>query len=66
MHPRASARLRSRTTPPPRSRVRRVSTETKAAFKATEFFAYLAVVVGVLIAGNTVEGQERGAGPNLS
>ena len=44
-----------------RSRVRRLSTETKAAFKTTEFFAYLAVVVGLLIAGNTVEGQEGGA-----
>ena len=44
----------------PASRVRRLSTETKAAFKTTEFFAYLAVVVGLLIAGNTVEGQEGG------
>ena len=43
-----------------RSRVRRLSTETKAAFKTTEFFAYLAVVVGLLIAGNIVEGQEGG------
>jgi hypothetical protein len=40
--------------------VRRVSTETKASFKTTEFFAYLAVVVGLLIAGNTIEGQEGG------
>jgi hypothetical protein len=45
----------------PRRRVRRLSTETKASFKTTEFFAYLAVVVGLLIAGNTVEGQEGGA-----
>jgi len=45
----------------PSRRVRRLSTETKAAFKTTEFFAYLAVVVGLLIAGNTVEGQEGGA-----
>jgi len=44
----------------PRRGVRRLSTETKAAFKTTEFFAYLAVVVGLLIAGNTVEGQEGG------
>jgi hypothetical protein len=41
--------------------VRRVSTETKASFKTTEFFAYLAIVVGLLIAGNVVEGQEGGA-----
>ena len=45
----------------PRRGVRRLSTETKAAFKTTEFFAYLAVVVGLLIAGNAVEGQEGGA-----
>jgi hypothetical protein len=40
---------------------RRLVTETKASFKTTEFFAYLAAVVGLLIAGNTVEGQEGGA-----
>ena len=35
----------------PRNRMRRLSTETKAAFKTTEFFAFIAVLVGVLIAG---------------
>ena len=30
---------------------RRLSTETKAAFKTTEFIAYVAVLVGLLIAG---------------
>jgi hypothetical protein len=44
----------------PRGHVRRLSTETKASFKTSEFFAYLAVVVGLLIAGNAVEGQEGG------
>ena len=34
-----------------RSLVRRLATETKAAFKTTEFYAYVAVLVGVLIAG---------------
>jgi hypothetical protein len=29
----------------------RRSTETKAAFKTTEFFAYIAVLAGILIAG---------------
>ncbi len=29
----------------------RLSTETKAAFKTTEFIAYLAVLAGILIAG---------------
>ena len=43
------------------SAARRLVTETKASFKTTEFFAYLAVVVGLLIAGNTIEGQEGGA-----
>jgi hypothetical protein len=40
--------------------VRRLSTETKAAFKTTEFFAYLAVLAGLLIAGLVVDGGERG------
>jgi hypothetical protein len=40
---------------------RRLVTETKASFKTTEFFAYIAAVVGLLIAGNVVEGQEGGA-----
>src|SRR5215204_1636311 len=31
-------------------RYERMSTETKAAFKTTEFFAYLAVLAGILIA----------------
>jgi len=30
---------------------RRLSTETKSAFKTTEFVAYIAVLVGILIAG---------------
>ena len=31
--------------------VRRLATETKAAFKTTEFYAYVVVLLGVLIAG---------------
>lgn len=30
--------------------VRRLSTETKAAFKTTEFFAMIAVIIGILVA----------------
>ena len=41
--------------------LQRLATETKAAFKTTEFYAYLAAVAGVLIAGNMVEGEEGGA-----
>ncbi len=33
----------------------RRSTETKASFKTTEFFAYLAVLAGILIAGIVVD-----------
>jgi len=33
----------------------RLSTETKASFKTTEFFAYLAVLAGILLAGLIVD-----------
>lgn len=39
---------------------RRLSTETKAAIKTTEFYAYLATIIGVLIAGNVIEGDGPG------
>jgi F420-0:gamma-glutamyl ligase len=39
---------------------RRVSTETKASFKTTELFAYLAAVVGVLIAAGVVDESNAG------
>ena len=38
---------------------RRRATETKASFKTTEFFAYLAAVVGVLIAAGVVDQERR-------
>ena len=44
----------------PRTHVRRLSTETKAAFKTTEFFSYIAVLVGVLIAGAVVDSADAG------
>jgi hypothetical protein len=37
-----------------RPRARRVSTETKSAFKTTEFFLYIASVIAVLIASAVV------------
>lgn len=40
--------------------VRRLSTETKASFKTTEFFAYLAAVVGVLAAAAFVDEANAG------
>jgi hypothetical protein len=41
--------------------LQRLATETKAAFKTTEFYAFLVVLVGLLIAGNTIEGKDGGA-----
>src|SRR4051795_4575214 len=40
---------------------RRLSTETKASFKTTEFFAYLAVLAGILISAAVV-GQANAGG----
>ena len=39
---------------------RRRTTETKAAFKTTEFIAYVVAVVGVLIASVVVDGNGNG------
>ena len=44
----------------PRRISRRLSTETKAAFKTTEFFAYVAVLAGILIAGALVDASDAG------
>ena len=44
----------------PRNPIRRLSTETKAAFKTTEFFSYLAVLAGILIAGAIVDSSDAG------
>jgi hypothetical protein len=38
----------------------RLSTETKAAFKTTEFFAFVAVLAGILIAGAVVDSSNAG------
>ena len=39
---------------------RRLATETKQAFKTTEFWAMAALVVAILIAGNSIESAEGG------
>jgi hypothetical protein len=44
----------------PRPRTRRLSTETKAAFKTTEFFSYVAVLACILIAGAVVDSADAG------
>jgi hypothetical protein len=41
--------------------LRRLSTETKHALKTTEFASYVIVLIGLLIAGNSIEGKEGGA-----
>ena len=40
-----------------RRATRRLSTETKAFFKTSEFWVYIAIVAGILIAGNSIENQ---------
>ena len=39
---------------------RRLTTETKQFFKTSEWWAYVVVVIGILIAGNTIEAEEGG------
>jgi hypothetical protein len=43
------------------TRVRRISTETKASFKTTELIAYVVAVVAVLIASAVVDSSDFGA-----
>jgi hypothetical protein len=40
---------------------RRLATETKQFFKTSEFAAFVLMVVAILIAGNSIEGEEGGA-----
>ena len=40
----------------------RLSTETKAAFKTTEFIAYVVILVGMFIASAVVDSNEDGQG----
>ena len=48
-------------TPTTRTDARRVSTETKQSFKTTELMAYVAAVLGVLIASAIVDASDFGA-----
>lgn len=41
-----------------RSAIRRVSTETKQAFKTTEFWAMVVVIVGILVAAASIKGGD--------
>jgi hypothetical protein len=40
--------------------MRRLATETKHAIKTTEFYAFVVVLIGILIAGNAIEIKEGG------
>ena len=42
------------------SRARRLTTETKASFKTTEFFAFLVVLAGILISAGVVDEANNG------
>jgi hypothetical protein len=46
---------RARTSPAPRGVVARLTTETKQAFKTTEFWAMAAIVAGILIASWVID-----------
>ena len=45
-----------------RSVVRRLSTETKQAFKTTEFWAMVVVIVGILAAAASIKGGDTAPG----
>ena len=42
------------------SRVRRLATETKAAFKTTEFWAMLGLIVAILVSAALIDGGDNG------
>jgi hypothetical protein len=44
-----------------RSAAQRLTTETKSFFKTSEWWSYLVAVIAILIAGNSIEGQEGGS-----
>lgn len=44
-----------------RGAARRLTTETKSFFKTSEWWSYVVVVLAILIAGNSIEGEEGGA-----
>jgi hypothetical protein len=59
--PRMSASTVNRPTSARRASVsRRLETETKHATKTTEFFAFLAVVIGILISAAVIKGGDSG------
>jgi hypothetical protein len=49
-------------TTPSTGRVSRLSTETKAAFKTTEFIAYVVILIAMFIASAVVDNGDDGQG----
>jgi hypothetical protein len=48
------------TQPSTRDRIRRLSTETKAAFKTTEFWAMIGLIVAILVSAAVINGGDNG------
>ena len=44
----------------PGGAVRRLTTETKSFFKTSEFWVFVILTLAILIAGNSIEGEEGG------
>jgi hypothetical protein len=53
-----TTRARSGATGSSDGRIRRLTTETKQAFKTTEFWAFVAVVVAILISAAAIKGGD--------
>jgi hypothetical protein len=58
--PRTDSRTDRDRAPVRHNTVRRLSTETKASFKTTEFFAFIAVLGGILVAAAMVDEANGG------
>ena len=46
--------------PPRGNAIRRLATETKQAFKTTEFYAMVVVIVGILVCAAAIKGGDNG------
>jgi high-affinity nickel permease len=58
--PRVDGRTDADHIPVRQNRARRLVTETKASFKTTEFFAFIVILAGILIAAALVDESDAG------
>src|SRR4051794_10459886 len=58
----AGRAMTERAGPRTQSRVRRLSTETKSAFKTTEFWVMVAVVAAILVSAQAISGGDTAPG----